>query len=437
MKLTAWKIFSTLIAASFIATSCTSDAGDDNPPATTTQDGNSQVVAFPNKIDTGRTEYRDARLPANTPGQANPECEYPADRTLRIGSLIPRTGALDGLAPVQEAAIELALADIEAAGGITGMDLTYDVADSGDNDTALVSAQRHIDEGVDVVLGPPSSVLSQQVIGEITSQCRIHISAANTAMGFDALEQNDLYFRTAPSDRLQGHALASLVAESGPSNVAIIAATGDYGDPLGNFTSAALGLANIASSVTPYDPNDVDSNAVAEQATRGDPDAFILIGFEESSKILAELLRRDVDPRSIYLSDGNAGDALGTNFTDADELDGIRGIRPGAETSGTFKRRLNQTNSQIDDFSFGPETYDAIIVTALAAELAQSDSPPAIARQINGVTRDGTLCTSYTQCKNLIVGGETDIDYDGFSGPLRFDADGEVTEASFAVVEFG
>jgi branched-chain amino acid transport system substrate-binding protein len=73
---------------------------------------------------------------------------------------------------------------------------------------------------------------------------------------------------------------------------------------------------------------------------------------------------------------------------------------------------------------------------ALAAEIAGTDDPPEVAAHINGVTRDGTECTTYKECKDLVGNGE-DIDYNGPSGPQEFSQPGEPTAASFAVMSYG
>lgn len=59
-----------------------------------------------------------------------------------------------------------------------------------------------------------------------------------------------------------------------------------------------------------------------------------------------------------------------------------------------------------------------------------------MAEKINGITRDGEKCTDFAACKKLIEAG-TDIDYDGQSGPLEFSGNGEPTEASYGVLQFG
>ncbi len=431
-----------VVATVLVTTSCTSgsDPSESEGPDVSTGDESPARIAPANainEIDPNRTDYFRVSQTGGEAIEAAPNCASEPDNRLVIGGLLPQTGKLSYLEPAQSAAIELALDDISKSVNSSGREVVYLPGDSGSSDSVLKTTQAHIDNGADVIFGPPSSTLSKQITTEVTGACRIQMSAANTAIGFNAIEENQLYFRTAPSDQLQGQALSDLVAKSGARNVAIISEQGQYGDALAGYTAAAFNLANIAVVQTTYDPKAVDFNTVTDVATKGDPDAFVIIGFEESGQILKELLDRGTPTDMIYLSDGNAGNALGENFTVANELDGIRGVLPGAEVTSKFKRELTQLDEDIADFSFSPETYDAIIIIALAAELAQSDAAPAIASKINGVTSGGARCTSFAQCEGLILSGETDIDYDGISGPLSFSSAGQPTVATFSVVEFG
>ena len=76
------------------------------------------------------------------------------------------------------------------------------------------------------------------------------------------------------------------------------------------------------------------------------------------------------------------------------------------------------------------------MITALAAVVAGTDDPVAVAAEINGVTKDGTKCTSFEECKALAEDGE-DIDYDGVGGPYEFIDAGEPAAASFAILQYG
>lgn len=88
------------------------------------------------------------------------------------------------------------------------------------------------------------------------------------------------------------------------------------------------------------------------------------------------------------------------------------------------------------DFNYAGESYDAVMIAALAAEQAKSTAGVDIASNINAVTADGEKCTTFVQCRDLIRAG-TDIDYDGVTGQLAFGPAGEPSVGSYGSLLFG
>ncbi|MGI9030950.1 MAG: ABC transporter substrate-binding protein [Ilumatobacteraceae bacterium] len=397
------------------------DTSDDTEPEDTTAGGGSAPAGG------GDTE------------QASPSCTGEADGTLSIATVLPETGSLAFLGPPEFAGANLAVEDINAAGGVLGEDVILDEGDSGDTSTDIANqtVDRQLAAGADVFIGAASSGVSFTFIDKLVENCKIHFSPANTSPDFTDYADDDLYFRTAPSDVLQGRVLADLMIEDGITNATFIALQDPYGEGLLEFSSGPFEEqgGEIVDSFT-YDPNADNFGPEVERIVSGDPDALVLIGFEESAQILTTLFESGftADQKAIYLVDGNVGNALGEQLPPG-SLVGVKGTLPQAELQEDFRTRLLEVDPALIDFSYAAETYDAIIITALAAELAESDDPALIAAQINGVTRDGTACTTFEECKALIEEGE-DIDYDGPAGPMTFGPQGEPTEASFAILSY-
>jgi len=134
---------------------------------------------------------------------------------------------------------------------------------------------------------------------------------------------------------------------------------------------------------------------------------------------------------------GNAASSGSGGASKAGALEGVKGTTPLVDLPADFKTKLDgQGLDNAGTYNYGAESYDAVIVIALAADAAKSDGID-MAKQINAVTRGGTKCTTYKQCSDLIAGGTTDIDYDGQSGPLEFSGNGEPTVASYGIQTFG
>jgi ABC-type branched-subunit amino acid transport system substrate-binding protein len=117
-------------------------------------------------------------------------------------------------------------------------------------------------------------------------------------------------------------------------------------------------------------------------------------------------------------------------------LEGMRGTTPlPADLPEEFRTRVEEVDPEVEDINYAAESYDAVMVVTLAAQIAGSDGIE-YASEINGVTREGEKCTTYADCLELVQAG-TDIDYDGVSGPLEFLGNGEPRQGTYGLLEFG
>lgn len=366
-------------------------------------------------------------------------CE--ADGVLKIGTILPQTGNLAFLGPPEFAGVDLAVKEINDADGVLGEPVESFKGDSGDTTTniAVTTADEHIARGVDAVIGAASSGVSLTFIDKLTGAGVIHFSPANTSPTFTTYDDKGLYFRTAPSDLFQGAVLAELAANDGSTKPAVMALQDAYGEGLANafednFTSAG---GSLAGDVVIYDPQAASFEAEVGQIKSTNPDSVVLIGFEESKKIVQELIKQGIGPDKVqlYLVDGNLSNTLGEDLPDG-ILEGTKGTLPGAQASDEFQARLLEVDSTLKDFSYAAESYDAVVVLALAAEAAKSDCGTDIATKMVEVTNGGTVCTEYADCLAKLQAGE-DIDYDGQSGPIAFDENGDPSLATMGVYEYG
>ena len=382
-----------------------------------------------------------AEEPAAEEAAEEPAAEAAGDGVLRLGGLLPETGNLAFLGPPEFAGVELAVAEINAGGGVNGADVEWLPGDSGDNgDVANATVDRLLAEDVDAFIGAASSGVSLTVIDKITNAGKIQFSPANTSPAFTDYADNGLYFRSAPSDVVQGAALADLMIGDGALTAAFIVMNDSYGTGLFEYTSAPYTDAGgeIVYEVI-YDPQAENFDAEVSAAVAADPDAIVIIGFDETSKILTGLIEAGAGPaeKMIYGSDGNMGNALAQAFDDPGVVAGMRGTVPGVdiEVNEEFIARLLEVDPDLQDFAYSGESYDAAIVIALAAIAAGDDDGVAVGAQINDVTRGGEKCTTFAGCAAILADGG-DIDYDGVSGPLEFIDAGEPSEASILIKEF-
>lgn len=410
----AWRVAAVLASATLVLTAC---GGDDGA-----------------ETETG-TEP--------SPTETAEETESPVqqgDGVLHVGTLLPQTGDLAFLGPPEFAGVDAAIADINAAGGVLGKDVEQTKADSGDGTPDIAGAQvdKLLSANADVIIGAAASGVSLSVINKITDAGVIQFSPANTSPSFDEPETDphNLYFRTAPSDVLQGAVLSNLIIEDGNSNVAILARQDSYGELLANQTEQGVegGGATVAAKIL-YSADATNYTAEINEVAAAKPDAVALIGFNETTKIIPQMIAKGIGPQDVqvYFVDGNTADYSG-EFPKG-TLTGVRATFPGAELTDDFRQRMLEVNPKLTEFTYGPESYDATILTALAAEAAGTDHPESFAPEIISVSKDGTECSSYQECKDLLADGE-DIDYQGVSGPVDLGETGSPTKATIGIFEY-
>ncbi len=378
---------------------------------------------------------------ACTPDQAT-KGATPATGPLKVGTLLPETGSLAFLGPPEIAGVNLAAKDINAAGGVLGQPIAINAGDSGDTttDTANQTVDREIANGDQVIVGAASSSVSLKVIDKIANAGVVMFSPANTSDQFTCYADKGQYFRTAPTDTLQAQALAQVMGQDGVQRLSILALNDPYGTGLAENIAGDLEQAGIPADQIQtiiYDPNAQSFNSEIDQVKQFNPDGIAVIGFDESKRIITRMQEVGIGPdtKLVYGSDGNMGNALGEGLP-AGLLDGMKGTTPLTDTSGDFKTQLKALDPSLVDFNYAGESYDAVVISALAAEVAKSTAGTDIATEINGVTKDGTKCTTFAECLPLVKAG-TDIDYDGVTGTLDFTDAGEPGKGSYGVLTFG
>ena len=261
-----------------------------------------------NALDDSLTQYVLAGDEENAstnegPNDGNAASPNATGEPLVIGYLLPLTGNLAFLGPPEIAGFDLAIADINAAGGVLGAPVRAEGGDSGDTstDTATQTADRLLQAGVNVIVGAASSGVSQTVIDSVTGAGVMQISPANTSDIFTTYDDNGLYFRTAPPDVLQARALADLILEDGNNTVGILALNDPYGTGLAENTRNNLLDGGLSEEDVPepiiYDPQAANFDAEVQQMVDLNPDAIVVIGFEESSKIIQALNAEGIGPQ--------------------------------------------------------------------------------------------------------------------------------------------
>lgn len=368
-----------------------------------------------------------------------------ADLTLKLGSLLPQTGSLSFLGPPMESGVGLAVSEInEADAGVT-IELTAE--DEGDTDTKAyeTSIQKLQSAEVSAIVGAAASGVSRLILDGNVSAGILQISASNTGPDFTDWDDNGLYFRTAPSDLLQGEVLGNLIAEDGHKTLGVIYQNDAYGTGLfENIKATFEGAGGEVVADASFNVGDGQFDAQVESIKAENPDAVAIVSFDQFKTIAPLLQNAGVTPDKWYLVDGNLSDygsSPDTNFPFS--LEGAQGTKPGPVLEDDFTERLQtywtgEGNTEVNDFTYAAEAYDAVVLVALASLAAGSTEGADIAEkmaEVSGGSGEGEKCTSFEECAEIINGGGT-ADYDGYSGEITFDENGDPQGASIGTYEY-
>ncbi len=364
-----------------------------------------------------------------------------ADGQLVIGGLLPQTGNLSFLEPQADAAARLAIQRINNAGGVLGQPVRWVPRDTGEFDSTVLDAANDslIRRNVDAVIGPLTTTQTFPAIDTLTAAGRIVISPSATANNLGRHPDRGLFFRTTPNESLEARAIVEDLTRQRLRRVMLLARNDTYGNNLGNALARQGRAAGLQIFHVRYNPSRPNPAMLARLTANKKPAAVVIAGFEETSGIIKALSTRGIRGTNtvIQLTDGSSGN-FANDLTDRDRalFRGVRGILPGATTNRELAQALLRLDPSLTDGSYAPETYDAVMLVALATESAESDNPTRIAREIPKVTRSGVACSNFVRCRALIRRG-VNIDYQGQSGPLTMAPNGDLVAATFTRFVFG
>lgn len=383
----------------------------------------------------------DAASPQDTMSEVEAAAMHEADGTFSLGYILPETGELAFLGPAQIKAVEYAVALANEAGGVLGNQVTLSSGDeAGDTAIATQSAARLLGEGVDAIIGAASSGMSLSFLDQVTGAGVLQCSASNTSPTFTDYDDGGFYFRTAPTDALQGPVLAEAVLADGHQNIVVLTRSDDYGQGLLRATQGALEDQGATVTAISYDQNAATFSAEVEQATNATPDAIILISFNEGAQLLKELIEAGAGPAdlAVYGADGLRSNTLWEDVDPDDPaiLDGLQGTAPDPGADATFLADLQAFAPDLDETIFAAQAFDCANLLLLAALAAGTDAGSAVADAMIDVSAGGTQCRSFADCAALLADGE-DINYEGVSGSVDLVDAGEPGAGSYEVWRIG
>jgi ABC-type branched-subunit amino acid transport system substrate-binding protein len=372
------------------------------------------------------------------------QLETPANNQLRLGTLMPITGDLSQYGSSMQDAATLLVKTVNECGGVLGQSVELIAENDQTEPVAGAAAMSKLVEvdRVAGVVGAASSAVSAATVDTAVRNQVVQISPSTTSPVFTERSQKGdfqgFWFRTAPPDTFQGRALAELAQAQGFKRISVLAINDDYGNGLLNaFMPAfeALGgqILNKAKP-TRYSPTNSTFEAEVQAAFAGDPDAVLLIAFPETGGLILKTAYEQglLDGQTkLLVTEGlrepGFAKQVGKNTNGDYIAAGIIGTAPaaGGPALTNFRDRYKATYNR-EPGLFVANTWDATALLVLAAEAAKAVTGSAIKEQVRLVANPpGQEVTDVCQALALVRQGK-DINYQGASSTLDFDAQGDV-----------
>jgi branched-chain amino acid transport system substrate-binding protein len=372
---------------------------------------------------------------AASPAQAQQACP------VKIGGILPLTGSMGPTGKSIADSAQLAIDHVNAGGGVKGCQVQFILRDDQGQPTVGVDAAKYLVEveHVPVLSGTVSSGVSLPILNAVAAPSKIPmISCCSTATTFTTLSQEGktggFFFRTFPTVKMQAYTTAKAAIDRGYKKIAIIYINTDFGTGMvKDFSAAMKKLGGDVSKSIPFADNQPSYRAEVTQALAEKPDAAFFVAFpQDAATITREWLSLGGSQNIILINSDRAPEyvkAVGSKFLQ--KAFGTDFAPANTPQVDAFRKAYQAAFNRSADGPGLPNQYDAIVVMALAMNLAADLSGPAIRDAVRKIqdksgTVVGTGPDEYKKALALIKEGKA-IRYSGATGPLEFDAHGDVS----------
>ena len=362
---------------------------------------------------------------------------------LKLGLLMDFSGGSPDVLRDRRRAFELAIKHVNDGGGVFGLPVEGAVGDTtADPETAVAEAQRLIEvERVHAIVGPNSSAASLPIAERVTGPTGVPtVSFSATSPALTSVADNDFFFRVALSDVLQGPVLASVVREQGFDNVGVLHVDDAWGRGLADaFAGAWSGTIRSVA----VERGQAGFLTELREAAGGGGEALVVIApGAEANAIVREALESGLFERFAF-GDAAKRPSLVRSIGGA-RLGGMYGTGPAtapeSAASAAWEAAYVDEHGALPVRAYVKETYDATVALALAAQAAGTLDGAAIRDRLRAVGGGpGTVVSAgpggIADALRILAGGGA-IDYEGASGSMDWDENGDVRSGHIGIWRF-
>lgn len=354
--------------------------------------------------------------PANNGGNDTPDAT-----TVKIGGIGPLTGAYANYGLSEKNGAELAVKEINEAGGIAGKQIELSYQDSqGESESAVNAYGKLMDWGMEVSLGCVLSGENASVVAAARDDDVLLITPSGSAD--KCIDGNDKAFRVCFYDSYQGATAAQYIKDNNMVDTVgiLYQSDNDYSVGLYNAFVAKCGELGItiAETQTFTSSTNTDfSTQVSALVSSGVKLVFIPLYAEEASTFLTQAHGKFADDVYFFGADGLDG-ILGKVEQDTSLANNVLMLTPfaadnPAENVQSFVKKYQEAYGATPD-QFAADAYDAIYAIKAAVEKAGSTSGAALASALTSLTVEGvTGVMTWTADGNTNKPASAILYYDG------------------------
>ncbi|GAB3422119.1 ABC transporter substrate-binding protein [Haloparvum alkalitolerans] len=344
-----------------------------------------------------------------------------------IGMVDSLTGSLSAFGERNQRGKDLALAAVNDV-GIDGRELSITVEDSeSENQGGIAAAQKLVNQdGVPFLIGAVGSGVSLAIYESVVQGTDV-VQLSQNSTGLNLTDFPGL-LRMSPSGRAQSLALSNLIDEDGYDEVAITYVNNDYGQSLTDAFVDAWG-GDVAYN-SPHDQEQQSYSGVISEMNDSGADAWLFITYQaEFATMVNEVVSSGYEAQ-FYGADSVSGDNVLEN-TPEGSMDGMKIVVPSAPVEEeNYQQFADEFQNEYDQepTAWAAYAYDCVVNAALAIQAADEFTGAALQDTVRRVSGpEGETVTSFEAASEILAdgGGPDDVDYQGVSGPIDFDENGD------------
>lgn len=344
-----------------------------------------------------------------------------------IGMVDSLTGSLSAFGERNQRGKELALETVNEV-GIDGRELAINVEDSGsENQGGISAAQKLVNQdGVPFLIGSVGSGVSLAIYESVVQDTDVvQLSQNSTGLG---LTDFPGLLRMSPTGRTQSVALSNIIADDGYDTVAVTYVNNNYGQSLADaFVEAWDG--EVAYN-QPHDQDQQSYSGVVSEMNSSGADAWLFVTYQAEFATMVNEIYSSGYEAQLYGADSVSGDDVLSN-TPEGSMDGMKIVVPSAPVEqDNYTEFATRFEEEFGDSptSWSAYAYDCVVNAALAIQAADEFTGAALQETVREVSRpEGEKVTTYEAAHDILAdgGGPSDVDYQGVSGPIDFDENGD------------